>query len=68
MILTSRFSPAADHPGIGLSGMLPDPRARAAAMLAGLGVSVWINVATLPAAPGIVVPLPWPSPRWRGLP
>ncbi len=57
MSITSRFSPAADHPGIGLSGMIPDPRARAAAMLAGLGVSVWINVATLPAEPGVVVPV-----------
>jgi signal transduction histidine kinase len=57
MSITSRFSPAADHPGIGLSGMIPDPRARAAAMLVGLGVSVWINVATLPADPGVVVPV-----------
>ncbi|MBA9050766.1 MULTISPECIES: sensor histidine kinase [Streptomyces] len=57
MSITSRFSPAADHPGIGLSGMIPDPRARAAAMLAGLGVSIWINVATLPADPGVVAPV-----------
>ncbi|TWV33895.1 hypothetical protein FRZ03_29855 [Streptomyces misionensis] len=57
MSITSRFSPAADHPGIGLSGMIPDPRARAAAMLVGLGVSVWINVATFPADPGVVVPV-----------
>ncbi|MGQ4402643.1 sensor histidine kinase [Streptomyces hayashii] len=56
MNIASRFSPAADHPGIGLSGMLPDPRARAAGMLVGLGVSIWINVATLPAASGIVAP------------
>ncbi|MFJ8098572.1 sensor histidine kinase [Streptomyces griseofuscus] len=57
MSITSRFSPAADHPGIGLSGMIPDPRARAAAMLAGLGVSVWINATTLPADPGAVAPV-----------
>lgn len=56
MSVIRRFSPAADHPGIGLSGMIPDPRARAVAMLVGLGVSVWINVVTLPAAPGIVAP------------
>ncbi|MER6081274.1 histidine kinase [Streptomyces sp. NPDC001833] len=56
MNIASRFSPAADHPGIGLSGMIPDPRARAAGMLVGLGVSIWMNVATLPAAPGIVAP------------
>ncbi len=46
-----------DPPGIGLSGMIPDPRARAAAMLVGLGVSIWINIVTLPAAPGIVAPV-----------
>ncbi|MEU2308977.1 sensor histidine kinase [Streptomyces misionensis] len=57
MSITSRFSPAADHPGIGLSGMIPDPRARAAAMLVGLGVSIWINIATLPADPGVVAPV-----------
>ncbi|MHC3474809.1 sensor histidine kinase [Streptomyces sp. 7R007] len=57
MSITSRFSPAADHPGIGLSGMIPDPRARAVAMLVGLGVSVWINVAALPTDPGVVVPV-----------
>ncbi|PWI42536.1 histidine kinase [Streptomyces sp. ICBB 8177] len=57
MSITSRFNPAADHPGIGLSGVIPDPRARAAAMLVGLGVSVWINVVTLPADPGVVVPV-----------
>ncbi|MFF0268035.1 sensor histidine kinase [Kribbella sp. NPDC004536] len=37
--------------------MIPDPRARVAVMLAGLGVSIWINVATLPADPGIVAPV-----------
>ncbi len=57
MSITSRFRPAAEHPGIGLSGMIPDPRARAATMLAGLGVSLWVNVAALPAAPGIVAPV-----------
>jgi signal transduction histidine kinase len=53
----SRFVPAADHPGIGLSGVMPNPRARAAVMLAGLGVSIWINLATLPAGQGIVAPV-----------
>lgn len=57
MNIVGRFSSAADHPGIGLSGMIRDPRARAAAMLVGLGVSVWVNVATLPADPGIVAPV-----------
>ncbi|WP_084470119.1 sensor histidine kinase [Amycolatopsis benzoatilytica] len=57
MSITSRFRPAEDHPGIGLSGMIRDPRARVAAMLAGLGVSIWINVVTLPAGAGIVAPV-----------
>jgi signal transduction histidine kinase len=57
MSITSRFSPAADHLGIGLSGMIPDPRVRVAAMLVGLGASIWINVVTLPADPGIVAPV-----------
>ncbi|MER6074391.1 histidine kinase [Streptomyces sp. NPDC001817] len=57
MSITRRFRPAADHPGIGLSGMIPDPRARVAVMLAGLGVSIWINVVTLPADPGIAAPV-----------
>ncbi|MER6386766.1 histidine kinase [Streptomyces sp. NPDC001250] len=57
MNIVGRFSPAAEHPGIGLSGIIPEPRVRAAAMLAGLGVSIWINVAALPADPGIVAPL-----------
>ena len=55
--MSSRFVPAADHPGIGLSGVMPNPRARAAVMLAGLGVSIWINLATLPAGQGIVAPV-----------
>ncbi|WP_051939256.1 sensor histidine kinase [Phaeacidiphilus oryzae] len=57
MSISTRFSPAADHPGIGLSGMIPDPRARAAAMLLGLGVSLWVNVAALPADPGLAAPV-----------
>ncbi|MCO5992214.1 sensor histidine kinase [Actinoallomurus rhizosphaericola] len=57
MSITSRFTPDADHPGIGLSSMIPDPRARVAVMLVGLGVSIWTNVVTLPADPGIVAPV-----------
>ncbi|WP_369222597.1 sensor histidine kinase [Streptomyces sp. R39] len=69
MNVVSRFIPAADRPGIGLSGMIPDPRVRAAGMLAGLGVSIWINVATLPSDPGIVAPvaLAVAAPAWIAL-
>ncbi|SFW74608.1 sensor histidine kinase [Amycolatopsis australiensis] len=57
MNIVGRFTPGADHPGIGLSGVIRDPRARFAAMLVGLGVSIWINVATFPADPGVVAPV-----------
>ncbi|WP_051839749.1 sensor histidine kinase [Streptomyces sp. NRRL F-5126] len=57
MSITSRFRPAADPPGIGLSGVFPDPRAQSAVMLVGLGVSIWVNVAALPADPGVVAPV-----------
>ncbi|MGW2491393.1 sensor histidine kinase [Streptomyces sp. NPDC001606] len=56
MSIVRRFSPAAEHPGVGLSGMIQAPRARAVAMLVGLGVTVLINVAALPTDPGIVAP------------
>jgi signal transduction histidine kinase len=55
MSIAARLSPAPDHPGIGLSGLIPDPRARAAASLAGLGVSLWVTVSGLPPHAEIAV-------------
>lgn len=53
MTIAARLSPTPDHPGIGLSGLIPDPRARAAVFLAGLGVSLWVTVSGLPRPAGI---------------
>ncbi len=47
MNVKARWRPAPDHLGIGVSGLIPDPRARAAVFLAGLGVSVWVSVGGL---------------------
>jgi signal transduction histidine kinase len=44
-----------DHPGIGLSGLIPGPRARAAVSLAGLGVSLWVTAGGLPWHAGVTV-------------
>src|ERR1700678_4546790 len=53
MTFISRFSPTSEHPGIGLSGVIPDPRLRVAVSLAGLGISLWVTAAALPAHTGI---------------
>ncbi|MFG1607000.1 sensor histidine kinase [Actinoplanes sp. NPDC049265] len=42
-------------PGLGLSGLIPDPRLRFGAAAAGLAVSEWMVLTT--AAPGVVVPV-----------
>ncbi|NUH38618.1 hypothetical protein HUF15_17920 [Streptomyces samsunensis] len=52
MTLISRFGPAPEQPGIGVSALLPDPRARSAVSLIGLAISLWITVDSLPAHPG----------------
>jgi signal transduction histidine kinase len=52
MTIAARFSPSPGHPGIGLSGLIPDPRARVAVSLAGLGVSLWSAAGELPQRPG----------------
>lgn len=54
MTFINKLSPISEYPGIGLSGLLPDPRLRAAASLAGLAASLWINVGSLPAHTGVV--------------
>lgn len=53
MTIAARLSPTPDHPGIGLSGLIPDPRARAAVFLAGLGVSLWVTASGLAPHAGI---------------
>ena len=55
MTIAARLSPTPDHPGIGLSGLIPDPRARTAVFLAGLGVSLWVTASGLPRHTGIAV-------------
>jgi signal transduction histidine kinase len=47
MTISARLSPPPDQPGAGLSGLIPDPRLRAAVSLAGLAVSLWVTVAGL---------------------
>jgi hypothetical protein len=42
-------------PGLGLSGLIPDPRLRFAAAAAGLAVSEWMVLTT--AAPGVLAPV-----------
>lgn len=53
MTIKARLNPTPDHPGIGLSGLIPDPRFRTAVFLAGLAVSVWMTVDGLPVHAGI---------------
>jgi signal transduction histidine kinase len=53
MTIAARFSPSPGQPGIGLSGLIPDSRARAAVSLAGLGVSLWSAADGLPHRPGL---------------
>jgi signal transduction histidine kinase len=52
MAFTSRLGPDSERPGIGLSALIPDPRARVAVSLGGLAVSLWITIGSLPAHPG----------------
>lgn len=55
MNLSARWRPTPDHLGIGVSGLIPDPRARAAVFLAGLGVSVWVTIGGLAPRSGAAV-------------
>ncbi|MGC9155992.1 MAG: sensor histidine kinase [Ferrimicrobium sp.] len=48
-----RWRPAPDHLGFGVGGLIPDPRARAAVFLAGLGVSMWVTVGGLASRSGV---------------
>ncbi|MDA8359609.1 MAG: histidine kinase [Actinomycetota bacterium] len=55
MNVKARWRPTPDHAGVGLSGLIPDPRASAAVFLAGLGVSVWVSVGGLADHAGVAV-------------
>lgn len=52
-----KLRPAPEHPGIGLSSLLPDARMRAVAAIAGLAGTLWFTIAALPAHPGITTPV-----------
>jgi signal transduction histidine kinase len=52
MTIAARLRPMPDHPGIGLSGLIPDPWLRAAASLAGAGLSLWAAAEGLPPRAG----------------
>jgi signal transduction histidine kinase len=55
MTISARLRPTPDHPGIGLSGLMPDPRIRTAVSLAGLGVSLWMTAGRVPGQAGVTV-------------
>lgn len=55
MNVKARWRPAPDYVGIGVSGLIPDPRTRAAVFLAGLGVSMWVTVGGLADHAGVAV-------------
>jgi signal transduction histidine kinase len=56
MAFIRKLGPATEHPGVGLSSLLPDPRMRSVAMLAGLAASLWITIASLPSGVGTAIP------------